>query len=199
MKWKVIIIISALAYIIIAGIVVFKSGINQMPEQSARETEIKIKKDTYETVIIVQPPAELKPRLSASLPIDEISPSGSFTVSEILNKASEGHATVCENEEAYIRDACMERYYYSMAEAKRDPSICKQATKKGFIDSCMANSAITAVALAYYTESEMGTKEVIPSNIALCDMLEVPEDRALCMDPALAIEKNYNQLAYKIK
>jgi hypothetical protein len=188
MRWKILIAVMVLVYLAAAGISVMKA-LNKEP---AQHDPISIPKYTEEE------PEQLKVKLSSSLPIEVIPNSGNMTITHILSAASQGNQQACQVEDPYIKEVCMERFYYSSAEMEANPDICTGSSDPLFIKRCMANSAITAVALAYYAESMNGTIMVEPTNIGLCDKL-AGEDKDLCRNPALAIEKDYNQIKYKIK
>jgi hypothetical protein len=189
MRWKMIIAIIVLLYLAAAGI----SVLNAFSKEPVRRNEpLNIPKNT------VEEPKQLKVKLSPSLPIEVIEKPDNMTITQILSAASQGDQKACDVEDNYVREVCMEKYYYSTAEREGNPDICLGSQDTLFVKRCMANSAITAVALAYYTESQNGTIIVEPTNIGLCDKL-ADEDKELCLNPALAIEKDYNQIKYKIK
>jgi len=122
----------------------------------------------------------------------------SLTNKEIIERVEEQGTTFCETLTNSDKQSCIEYYWSWRAEKEGNPDLCNMVTQPGFVRQCKQKAATVAVALVYYEESEDLTKDIVPSNIELCDKIEYEDDKEYCLNPKLAFDKNKFDVVYKV-
>jgi len=179
--WLLVVLFLAFAFFVLLKTGVFKVGptaISQVPDSVPQDQSITLG----------------GPRIAV------IENKQALTTTDIISKAAKEGIAFCDTlEEKYLVEPCRQDYVLTKAINNKDLSICEEGKDSDFIKKCKTDTITTLVAISYKEESKAQGKEVIPSNIGLCDQLE-EKDRELCKDPKRVIEKeNYNMITVKLK
>jgi len=180
----------AFAYLLAIGYVIFYYAYHD--QQNKIETPIIIL-DTTETGYDPNIAAVSEP------PVATLTPKAyDYTPAQIFSKAETDGEDFCQTLDSSDSKACTEYYWSWRAEMDKDPTLCNRLSEPGFVRQCKQKAATVAVALVYYNESNGLSNDVVPSNVALCDLIEYDEDRSYCLNPQKAFDKNIFDVVYKV-